>query len=120
MPATECKGIPIEDSELSLQGEEYEVANGASIPNFGERKCLMMTRGSNVPKKILFQVADVHKALLSVTRAADMGFECHLGKKGGYMLDTVSNEKVPIEREGNLYTMTVWSNHSLFQGRNDE
>ena len=108
MPTAECQGIPIDESDLSKRGEEYEVANGESIPNLGERRCLMMTQGSNVPKRIDFQVADVHKALLSVTRAADMGFECHLGRRGGHMLDTITQEKIPIEREGNLYTMSVW------------
>ena len=108
MPAISCQGIPIDESELSKRGEEYEVANGESIPNLGERRCLMMTKNSTVPKKIVFQVADVHKALLSVTRAADMGFDCHLSKKGGYMLDTSTQERIPIERKGNLYTMTVW------------
>lgn len=43
----------------------YEVADGGEIPNLGERKCLMLTPGCHFPKKIIFQVADVHKPLLS-------------------------------------------------------
>ena len=87
---------------------EYEVANGASIPNEGERRCLMMTKGASLPKRITFQVADVHKTLLSITRAADVGYECHLNAKGGYLWDTFTGESIPIAREGNLYTMKAW------------
>ena len=65
----------------------------------------MMTRNAPGPKNITFQVADVHKALLSITRAADAGYECHLNAHGGYLLDTHTGEKVPISRKGNLYVM---------------
>ena len=65
----------------------------------------MMTRGAHTHKRITFQVAEVHKALLSITRAADVGYECHLSAKGGYLLDTWTGEKVPIARKGHLYVM---------------
>ena len=67
-----------------------------------------MTRNAPGPKNIAFQVADVHKALLSITRAADAGYECHLNAHGGYLLDTHTGEKVPIARKGNLYVMRAW------------
>ena len=61
----------------------YEFADGGEIPNLGERKFLMFTPERLFPKKIIFQLADVHKPLLSVARAADAGFDCLLGKEGG-------------------------------------
>ena len=64
--------------------------------------------GCKGAKKIVFQVADVHKALLSITRVADAGYECHLNKAGGYLLDVLTGEKVPIIRKGNLYVMKAW------------
>ena len=67
-----------------------------------------MTSGALGPKRITFQVADVHKALLSITRVADAGYECHLNHQGGYLLDVYSGEKVPIARKGNLYVMRAW------------
>ena len=105
MPIFLCSDIPLRESEQQRSGLEYEVANGQSIPNEGERRCLMMTRGATGPKRITFQVAEVHKALLSITRAADVGYECHLNAQGGYLLDTWSGEKVPIARKGILYVM---------------
>ena len=65
---------------LSREGLEYEAANGASIPNLGEMRCEVMTVGSNMAKRITFQVADVHKPLLSTTACADMGFDCEEGR----------------------------------------
>ena len=58
-------------------------------------------------KRINFQVADVHKCLLSVTKCADMGYTCVLKKEGGYMEDEETGEKIPIERRGNLYVLRM-------------
>ena len=107
MPASMAQGIQIVQSVLS-HGAEYEVANGQTIPNLGERRCLLMTLGSATAKKIVFQVADVHKPLLSISRCADMGFYTFLGKDGGYMEDMVTGEQIPLQRQDNLYTMRAW------------
>ena len=37
MPIGSCEGIDIIENELSRSAAEYEVANGATIPNLGER-----------------------------------------------------------------------------------
>ena len=60
MPVGICEGIDVMENELSRNGAEYEVANGATIPNLGERRCEVMTVGSLQAKRIAFQVADVH------------------------------------------------------------
>ena len=68
----------------------------------------MMTRGSQTPKGIVFQVSDVHKPLMSVGSMADAGFECLLGKQGGIMRDVDSGEMIPLTRRGNLYHFRAW------------
>ena len=68
----------------------------------------MMAKYANGPKRIVFQMADVHKALLSITRIADAGYECHLGARGGRLLDVHTGETIPIARKGNLYVMKAW------------
>ena len=108
MPLSSCSSIPTVSSNQSKAGMSYEVADGNKNPNLGERKCLMLTPGCHFPKKIIFQVADVHKPLLSVTRAADAGFDCLLGKEGGCLIPQAGGERVPIRRKGNLYVMTCW------------
>ena len=48
MPVSLCADIPVLAPMQSKHGLEYEVADGASIPNEGERKCLIMTKGGAV------------------------------------------------------------------------
>jgi hypothetical protein len=67
-----------------------------------------MTIGSMSPKKIVFQIADVHKPLLSVTACSDMGYDCYLGKEGGSLRDRVTGEVIPLQRQGSLYTLRMW------------
>ena len=107
MPAGMCLGISILQS-ATAHGAMYEVANGEEIPNKGERRCEIMTLGSSIPKRITFQVADVHKPLLSITACADLGYDCWLGKEGGCLYDRITGEVIPLERKGTLYTMQMW------------
>lgn len=108
MPVGMCPGIGVHESENQRKGLEYEVASGETIANEGGKRCLLMTVGAKVPKRITFQLADVHKPLLSVTKVADAGYECHRNSFGGYLLDTFTGESVPIQRKGSLYTMWAW------------
>ena len=108
MPAGLCPGINIHENDLSRNGVEYEVANGEPIYNLGERRCEVMTLGSMIPKRITFQIADVHKPLLSITACSDMGYDCYLGKEGGSLHDRVTGETIPLQRRGSLYTLKMW------------
>ena len=110
MPVEVCEGIGILQTALSRgdNPQEYEVANGETIPNLGERKCEVMTVGSIQAKRITFQVADVHKPLLSISACAGMGYDCFLGKEGGSLRDRITGEIIPLDRQGSLYTMKMW------------
>ena len=108
MPTKMCTHISILDNDKRKRGFEYEVANGAGLPNHGERRCFMMTENSELMKKIAFQCADVHKPLLSVSALADQGYECVLGKLGGELRDVVTGDRIPLHRRDNLYVMRAW------------
>ena len=101
-----------------MRGMEYEVATGASIPNLGEKRCEMWTEGAAAPKRIAMQVADVHKALLSLSWCADAGFESRFGSKVGCLIDTTTGEVIPLLRRGNLYVLRCWIRAAPF-GRQD-
>ena len=64
--------------------------------------------GTETPLLMSFQVADIHKPLLSLSKAADMGFHSHLYKQGGWLEDAMTGQRVPIHRRGNLYVMQMW------------
>ena len=108
MPSGLCAGISIVNNDLSKSGVEYEVANGESIANLGERRCQVMTVGSMIPKQITFQVADVHKPLLSITAWSDMGYDCYLGRAGGSLRDGMTGEVIPLEHRRSLYSLRMW------------
>ena len=108
VPTLMCPGIPITPSVQSLRGMEYEVATGESIPNLGGKRCEMWTEGSSTPQSIAMQVADVHKALLSLSRCADMSFESRFGAAFGCLIDKVTGEVTPLQRRGNLYILRAW------------
>ena len=108
IPRTMAESIPIMPSLQSLRQMEYEVANGASIPNLGERRVLIWTEGATQPKKMTMQVADVHKGLLSLSRCADMGYESRLGRRAGALVCEETEDVVPLIRKGNLYVLRVW------------
>ena len=117
MPLRMCEGISIQPSPQSLRGAEYEVANGETIPNVGERRCEVMTAGSRIPKLMHFQICDVHKPVLSAARVADMGYRSVLDKDGGYLEDLHSGDWIPLERRGSLYVMRLWVREAGFTGQ---
>ena len=108
IPRTLADTIPILPSLASLRGMEYEVANGQSIPNLGERRCLIWTEGAAEAKRMTMQVADVHKGLLSLSRCADMGYEGRFGRQAGALVCESSGEVIPLIRKGNLYVLRAW------------
>ena len=108
MPKNMCTGIQLRESIGSKAGTEYEVASGKSVPNLGERHCEIYCEGASAAMLMHFQVADIHRPLLSLSRAADQGFSSHLDAQGGYLEDGMTGERIPIQRRGNLYIMSIW------------
>ena len=108
MPKFLCNNIKIRESMGSKSGVEYEVASGVAVKNLGERHCEVFCEGAASPMMMHFQVADIHRPLLSLSRAADQGFRSHLGANGGWLEDSKTGECIPIQRRGNLYIMHMW------------
>ena len=108
IPRKLCESIPIQPSLQSLKCMVYEVADGHTIPNLGERRCIMWTDGEVEGRKINLQVEDVHKALLSLSRCVDMAFESRFGRLAGALIDEVTNEVILLHRKGNLYVLRCW------------
>ena len=91
-----------------MQCMEFEVADGHTIPNLGERRCIMWTDGAAAGRTINLQVADVQKAFLSLGQCADMGFESRFGRLAGALIDEETHEVLPLQRKGDLYALECW------------
>ena len=98
-------------------GIEYEIADGSSIENLGERHCLMKTteatNGSSMEMR--FQVVDVSKALLSVHRMCQQGHsvlfaEDKIGEGDGSAILIKGDPAncIPLRHSGGTYELDVW------------
>ena len=75
------------------RGVLYEVANGVSIPNLGEKLFQAYTENGGV-RKVTAQVCDVNKALMSVSKMVAAGNRVVFGgDEGDYIEDKVSGER---------------------------
>ena len=108
LPASLCAHIKLRESAASKAKVEYEVASGKAVPNLGEKHCEVFAEGGSSSMLMHFQVADIHRPLLSLSRCADQGFRSYLDYWGGWLEDTKTGESIPITRRGNLYIMQMW------------
>ena len=78
-------------------GAEYEVANGASVFNLGEWKCLMkLQEAASDELEISFQVVqDVQKPLLAVSAIVKQGHQVVFSDKPHILLSTGS--QIPLK-----------------------
>ena len=88
-------------------GTEYEVANGGIISNLGERRCLMRLSENGSVLNMKWQVVDVHKPLLAVSKLVEAGHEVVFRPDGGY-IQIKDGERLPLRKTGGVYELEVW------------
>ena len=89
-------------------GTEYEVANGGVVVNLGERRPeLKLMEKSMTSFLMSFQVVEVHKPLLAVSRVVEAGHQVIFDHKDPHIL-LASGEKVPMVCRGGTYELDVW------------
>ena len=75
IPSSMLSSIKTESTPASRSCQEYEVADGHTIVNEGQKRGAIMTPGSQGPKGIVFQVSSVHKTWMSVGCMMGAGYE---------------------------------------------
>ena len=72
------------------------MANGVVLINVGERQGkVIMSRDSDVPFLVSFQVVKVHKPLLAVSRLMAAGHEVHFDKANPH-IRVSTGQKLPM------------------------
>ena len=107
----ELTAIPIVKGEKACNKVKYEVANGEEVDNLGERRAILATEGSMAALHVTLQVCDVHKSLLSVGKivgAAKRSIFDAEASGGSYIEDKVTGEKLPLRKQGNIWTLSAW------------
>ena len=98
----------IQEGQASRRGVEYEVANGVRIPNLGEKKFIGVTN-EGVKRKLVAQVCDVNKALLSVSRVTNSGSKVVFDSSGSYIEDKNTGEKIHLEERNGMFMIRLWT-----------
>ena len=108
MPIATCKEYKIKESEASKTGVTYKVANGAKVPDLGERQVDYRTV-NGLDTKMSCCVADVHKILLSVAKIVDEQNIVQFGprQQDNFMYNIKNKIKTPIKRENNTFVIEL-------------
>ena len=107
LPTNALQGYVAESGPAKRAGVKYVTADGGVIPNVGEVSLPFIARGG-IKCRTLFQVADVSKPLLAVTKLTKAGFEVTFGEHGGKITPKDGRGK-PLEfaKKGGVYILSV-------------
>ena len=100
--------VEVDNSEDRKEyGREYACADDGRIFNVGEKKVPSLTdEGSKLNVK--WQVTQVNKPLLAVSKLADAGFDCSFNQSGGYICNRKTGTRIKMHRERGLYFINMW------------
>ena len=106
-PAAMAPWVPTRPSDGSKRGQCYMSANGAKLPNLGEKHFSMVTTEGNLAEAT-FQVADVTRPLCSVTKICDRGNRVAFDSEGGYIENFATGARTRFMRQNNVYVMEMY------------
>ena len=95
----------VTQSPGSQRGQRFIVDNGDRVPNQGQVKVHMMSKGDDgVLTASVFQIAEITRPLMSVSRICDQDMVCIFEKDHARIVDAKGNLVSRFERDGGLYT----------------
>ena len=89
-------------------GEYWKAANGGRIYNEGEKKLNLLSVDGGVARTMTFQVAEVGKALGSVSRIVGNGNRVVFDPSGSYIESLSDHSKLWLREAGGVYVLDVW------------
>ena len=111
-PPEELPDVPIQESKGSKMGWSYRVANGAEVPNEGEKQFQGVTRCENgwsrKLKAVTAQVADITQPLMAVKKMTKAGYQVIFDEEGSGALNKVTKEWIPMSEEEDAWFLDMW------------
>ena len=107
MPKTMCSDIPVRESAGSKAQMSYAAASGKPIYNEGERELLVMTEHGQ-ERRLVMQVCDVNKCLLSVSKSNKAGNMVILDGDDSYIVNKYTGEEVKLHQDNGVFVMYAW------------
>ena len=94
--------------ETAATGKQfYSTANGASIPNYGEKRLQWRTEDKS-QGGITVQITDVMKPLASVGQICEAGNRVVFESEGGYVENLNTGVKTSMRKAGKGYKLDLW------------
>ena len=112
----ECPQFQRTDSPGSKNGLMYEVANGETVPNKGQKHIRGLT-DEEVPISIVAQVCNITKPLLSVKKMCNAGNRVVFDNEGCYIQCKTTGRCTAIKDQGGKYLLPIWVRSTGFQGQ---
>ena len=98
----------LQESAGSKRGQRFVVGTGERVPNRGQIKLRLKSKGDDgVMMSSIFQVAEITRPLMSVSKICDQDLICIFEKTHARIVDKQNNVVARFEREGGLYTCTM-------------
>ena len=106
MPERYVEDHEIVKGEAARKGVHYVAADGARIPNLGEVKVRLLTKEKEKPT-VTFQVADVHKPILSVAALTAQGHKVNFQRDGGAIILFRSGREIAFQKREGVYKLEL-------------
>ena len=106
MDSEDAPGYLVSESPGSRRGHNFVVGNGHRVPNEGQMRFRMETTsadGTAMPVQSTFQVAEITRPLMSVSKICDQGYTCVFTKEGAQILDQNQRPVCQFGRAKGLY-----------------
>ena len=112
IPAEWLQSHPTKESAGSRSGEYYTTADGSKVYNEGQKEVVISSMDGAQCRSMTFQVAQVHKALGSVSQMVRNGnrlvFDTDAnGRDISYIVNKATNEKLYMRQENGVYVLDV-------------
>ena len=92
----------------SQRNQKFVVGNGDRVANQGQVKLRMKAKDEGgALMSSVFQVAEITRPLMSVSRICDQGMSCIFEKTHARVVDSEGKTVARFERDGGLYTCTM-------------
>ena len=93
----------LEPSAGSKRWQNFVVGNGAGVPNEGQVRLRMKTAEGKLMASV-FQVAEITRPLMSVSKICDQDIFCLFSKKEARVITESGDVLAVFQRDGGLYT----------------
>ena len=107
IPPSAGRWYDIEESAASRAGIEYEIANGDTLPNLGQ-KVMPVVVGDGCLRSMTAQVADITTALTAPRALHKSGHMTIFDGPDSFVLNKLTGEVTPIDDDGTSYNFDLW------------